>query len=134
MARRRSPAVAEARGPRRGDLYWVDWSPARGSEAAGRRPALVVQRNAGNAAQTYPNTVVVAVSSQGREVPFHVRVRPNRDNGLRGVSFVKCEQIFTISKERLGGRLGRLRNDELHRVDEGLRLNLALDEAGNGEA
>ena len=124
--------MAEARWPRRGELFWVDWSPARGSEPAGRRPALIVQRDAGNAAATYPNTVVVAVSSQGREIPFHVRLRPNRENGLKNVCFVKCEQIFTISKERLGTRLGRLSRDELRGVDEGLRLNLALDEEGSG--
>jgi mRNA interferase MazF len=120
--------VAEARGLRRGELYWVDWSPGRGSEAGGRRPALIVQRDAGNRAATYPNTVVVAVSSQGHEIPLHVRIRPTRENGLKNVSFVKCEQIFTISKDRLGARLGRLRADELAQVGEALRLNLALDE------
>jgi mRNA interferase MazF len=120
--------VGESRTPRRGELFWVDWSPARGSEAGGKRPALVVQRDAGNNAMGYPNTVVVVVSSQGREIPLHVRVRPNRENGLRNVSFVKCEQIFTIAKERLGSRLGRLKPDELADVNQALRLNLALDE------
>ena len=118
---------------RRGDLYWVDWSPARGSEPAGRRPALVIQRDAGNAAPTYPNTVVVAVSSQGRDIPFHVRVRPTARNGLRGVSFVKCEQIFTVSKDRLGPRLGSLRPDEMRSVNDAIRLNLDLEEAGSFE-
>lgn len=120
--------MAEARGPRRGELYWVDWSPGRGSEAGGRRPALVVQRDAGNLARAYPNTVVVAVSSQGHEIPLHVRVRPTRENGLKNVSFVKCEQVFTLSKERLGARLGRLRADEMRQVGEALRLNLGLDD------
>lgn len=124
--------MAEARWPRRGELYWVDWSPARGSEPAGRRPALVVQRDAGNSAATYPNTVVVAVSSQGHEIPFHVRLRPNRENGLKNLSFVKCEQIFTISKERLGARVGRLGSEDLRRVEDGLRLNLALEGDGSG--
>lgn len=72
--------------------------------------------------------MVVAVSSQGREIPLHVRVRPTRENGLKNLSFVKCEQIFTISKERLGARLGHLRPEEIVKVNEALRLNLALDE------
>jgi mRNA interferase MazF len=120
--------VGEARPPRRGELFWVDWSPGRGSEAGGKRPVLVVQRDAGNLAVSYPNTVVVAVSSQGREVPLHVRLRPSRENGLRNVSFVKCEQVFTIAKERLGARLGRLKPDELEAVNQALRLNLALEQ------
>lgn len=87
-----------------------------------------MQRDAGNAAVAYPNTVVVAVSSQGRENPFHVRLRPNAQNGLKGVSFVKCEQIFTVSKERLGSKLGSLRAEEMRSVSEAIRLNLALED------
>lgn len=120
--------MSEARPPLRGELYWVDWSPGRGSEAGGRRPAVVVQRDAGNLALTYPNTVVVAVSSQGHEIPLHVRLRPSRSNGLRNVSFVKCEQVFTISKQRLGGRIGVLSAEEVRLVDTALRLNLGLDD------
>ena len=125
--------MAEPRAPRRGELFWVDWSPARGSEAGGRRPALIVQRDAGNLAKSYPNTVVVAVSSQGHEIPLHVRVRPTRENGLSNVSFVKCEQVFTIAKERLGSRLGRLRSDEMLKVNEALRLNLDLEGSSKPE-
>ena len=120
--------MSERRPPRRGELHWVDWSPGRGSETGGRRPAVIVQRDAGNLALTYPNTVVVAVSSQGHEIPLHVRLRPGRSNGLRNVSVVKCEQVFTISKERLGGRIGALSAEEVGLVDAALRLNLGLDE------
>lgn len=119
--------MADKRVARRGDLYWVDWSPGRGSEALGRRPAVIIQRDAGNVSPSYPNTVVLAVSSQGLEIPFHVRLRPNRENGLRNVSFVKCEQIFTIAKERLGPRIGRLTEEELRRVEHGITLNLGLE-------
>ncbi len=93
----------------------------------GRRPALVVQRDAGNLAQTYPNTVVVAVSSQGHEIPLHVRVRPSKTNGLKNISWVKCEQVFTIAKDRLGQRIGALTADEMRNVEIALRLNLALE-------
>lgn len=111
---------------RRGELYWVDWSPGRGSESAGLRPALIVQRDAGNQATSYPNTVVVTVSSQGHEVPVHVRLRPTRENGLRNVSWVKCEQLFTVSKERLRERLGRITPAELADVERAIALNLDL--------
>ncbi len=111
---------------RRGELYWVDWSPGRGSESSGTRPALVVQRDAGNLAPTYPNTVVVAVSSQGHEIPLHVRLRPTRENGLKNVSWVKCEQVFTVSKDRLRGRLGRVTPADMHEVERAMALNLDL--------
>jgi len=113
---------------RRGDIHWVDWSPARDSEQGGLRPALVVQNNAGNASVNYPNTIVVTISTKGRSIPLHVRVRPSRRNGLTKTSFVKCEQILTISKERLSeSPIGRLDPDELRAVDAALRLSLALE-------
>jgi mRNA interferase MazF len=108
-------------------LFWVDFSPGRESEAGGRRPALVVQCDPGNLARSYPNTIVLAVSSQGHEIPLHVRLRPTRQNGLKNTSFVKCEQILTIAKERLGPRLGRVTQSELEQVNEALRRNLALE-------
>ncbi|HZT40774.1 MAG TPA: type II toxin-antitoxin system PemK/MazF family toxin [Chthonomonadaceae bacterium] len=55
---------------RRGEIYMVDWSPGRGSEQAGRRPAVIVQTDAANLNSNYPNTIVVAVSKSGKPVPF----------------------------------------------------------------
>ena len=115
-------------GPRRGEIYWVDWSPARGSEQAGKRPALVVQNDAGNASPTYPNTIVATISTKGRAIPLHVRLRASRRTGLTETSFVKCEQILTISKERLSAApVGHLDARELREVDVALRLSLALE-------
>jgi len=119
--------VADA-APRRGEIYWVDWSPARGSERGGLRPALVVQNDAGNASPTYPNTIVVTISTKGRSIPLHVRLRPSRRNGLTKTSFVKCEQVLTISKGRLAKcPVGSLEPNELRAVDAALRLSLALE-------
>jgi len=110
----------------RGELWWVDWSPGRGSEQAGRRPALVVQSDAANRNPRYPNVIVVAVSTKGRPLPFHIRLDPSDENGLVEVSFVKCEQIFTISKQRLERRLGRLTAEQLADVESGLAIVLDL--------
>lgn len=111
---------------RRGDLYWVDWSPGRGSEQTGLRPALVVQANAPNRNENYPNTIVVAVSRSGRDVPSHVLVEPAEENGLQAPSYVKCEQLQTISKERLSERIGRLTADDMREVSAALRRMMSL--------
>ncbi|MBI5549691.1 MAG: type II toxin-antitoxin system PemK/MazF family toxin [Deltaproteobacteria bacterium] len=99
---------------------------AGGPSRQGVGPRSSSQADAGNQATTYANTIVVAISSQGHEIPLHVRLRPSRQNGLRNVSFVKCKQIFTISKERLGARLGALKPEEMLAVDQALRTSLAL--------
>jgi len=106
---------------RRGDIWVVDWSPGRGSEQAGMRPAVIVQTDAANLNHHYPNTIVVTVSTKGKAVPFHVPIEPSEQNGLKDRSFAKCEQVLTISKERLLRRLGRLDEDCLELVAASLR-------------
>ncbi len=114
--------------PRRGEIWVVDFNPGRGSEQIGRRPALVLQNDVGNGSPRYPNTVVLAMSTKGKPVPFHVEIRPNRQNGLGEATYVKCEQILTLSKARLLGRkaLGRISPEEMRRVEVAVKLSLAL--------
>jgi mRNA interferase MazF len=118
------PRMAEIK---RGDIFFVDWSPSRGSEQAGHRPSVVVQNDAFNSNDRYPNTVVVTMSKSGREVPTHVKVPQGPTNNLsEPLSFVKCEQLLTISKSRLTNRIGRLTEDELAQVDAAVRRVLSV--------
>jgi mRNA interferase MazF len=108
----------------RGQIWMVDWSPGRGSEQTGVRPAIVIQTDAANLNPHYPNTIVVAVSTKGKSVPFHVLVNPSKSNGLKEISFVKCEQVFTISKDRLIRLLGKLEEKYQDAVAQSLRIVL----------
>jgi mRNA interferase MazF len=111
---------------RRGDIWLVDWSPGRGSEQSGIRPAVVIQTDAANLNPRYSNTIVVTVSTKGKRVPFHVLIEPSESSGLREKSFVKCEQVLTVSKERLGRRLGRLDENILTSVAVAIRKVLEV--------
>lgn len=113
--------------PSRGEIWLVDWSPGRGSEQTGTRPALVVQNDHGNRSPNYPNVIVVTVSTKGRDIPLHVFLRKSKTNGLREDSYIKCEQVLTVSKTRLIGKpWGRLTDDEMEQVGEALKRSLAL--------
>ena len=90
------------------------------------RPAVVVQTDAANRNPHYPNLIVVAVSTKGRAVPFHVLIEPSAGNGLKERSFAKCEQVLTISKERLVRRVGCLDRDSLELVAGALRKVLEI--------
>ena len=72
------------------------------------------------------NLNVFAISTKGRDVPFHVPLQATEQSGLTSTSFAKCEQVLTISKERLESRLGAVSERELAEVDEALRLVLDL--------
>lgn len=120
--------VSEVPLPRRGEIWIVDFNPGRGSEQLGKRPALVLQNDEGNKNPRYPNTVVLAMSTKGKPIPFHVRIAPQPENGLREVTYVKCEQVLTISKSRLHGLgpLGRVSSAEMQKVEVAVKLSLAL--------
>ncbi len=112
--------------PRRGEIWDVNWSPGRGAEQQGTRPALIVQNDRGNTSHTYPLTIVASMSRTERELPLHVRIAPTEENGLTDYTDVKCEQLMTIEKSRLLRRRGAISSEELSKVDVALRLSLNL--------
>ena len=112
--------------PRRGEIWDVNWSPGRGAEQQGIRPALIIQNDRGNTSSTYPLTIVASMSRTERELPLHVRIAPNEENGLTDYTDVKCEQVMTIEKSRLLRRRGAITSEELARVDIALKLSLNL--------
>ena len=112
--------------PRRGEIWDVNWSPGRGAEQQGMRPALIIQNDRGNASLSYPLTIVASMSRTERELPLHVRIAPSPENGLSDFTDVKCEQLMTIEKSRLIRRRGSINSEELSRVDVALKLSLNL--------
>ena len=112
--------------PRRGEIWDVNWSPGRGAEQKGTRPALIIQNDRGNTSLSYPLTIVVSMSRTEREIPLHVRITPSEENGLTDFTDVKCEQVMTIEKSRLIRRRGVLTSEELNKVDVALKLSLDL--------
>ena len=109
--------------PRRGEIWLVNWNPARGSEQAGKRPALVIQNDIGN--EHAPTTIVAALSTTIRIYPMNVLIEPPQ-GGLTKPSIIKTGQILTVSKDRLEKRLGLIEEKKMEEVDRALRLSLAL--------
>ncbi|MDP2181312.1 MAG: type II toxin-antitoxin system PemK/MazF family toxin [Actinomycetota bacterium] len=108
----------------RGEIYWVDWNPSRGSEQSGNRPALVVQNDTGN--ELSPTTIVVSLTTREmrKRYPFHV---PVPEGVLPKHGTIMCEQIMTIDQSRLIGRRIALLDDSVMReVDEALKRSLGL--------
>jgi mRNA interferase MazF len=112
--------------PHRGEIWDVNWSPGRGAEQQGTRPALIIQNDRGNASESYPLTIVASMSRTERELPLHVRIAPSPENGLTDYTDVKCEQLMTIEKSRLLRKRGSISSEEMHRVDVALKLSLNL--------
>lgn len=110
--------------PRRGELYLVNFLQA-GGQLAKARPALIVQNDIANRYATH--TIVVAIRhAQGKpDLPIFVRL-PKEVSGLTKDSLVDCGHLVTLSKERLGKRLGTLPPSSMSQVDLALKRSLDL--------
>jgi mRNA interferase MazF len=115
---------------RRGDVFLVDLSPVIGSEAAKRRPVIVVSNNAANGSAVSRGrgvvTVVPVTSNTTRVYPFQVRLPADPVIGLTVESKGQAEQVRSIDVSRVGQRLGALPPQLLRQLEEALRLHLEL--------
>ena len=110
---------------KRGQIYYADLSPAKGSEQGGLRPVLIIQNDVGN---KYAPTVIVAVITSRHtkaNLPTHIWL--NAECGLPKESMVECEQVRTIDKVRLKERICHLEGDVLKEIDKALLISLSLD-------
>lgn len=101
----------------RGEVRWADLNPVRGHEQAGERPVLVLSHDVFN--DRSGTVIAVALTSQEPRAgyPLTLELRTPR---LPKRSWVKTSQIRPLSTERVGRRLGRVSEEELAKVVEGL--------------
>jgi mRNA interferase MazF len=100
---------------KRGDVVTV----AATGDYGKPRPAVIVQTDALPA--EHASVVVCQMTSELSEAPeFRVTIEPAKKNGLRARSQVMADKPVTIRRERIGGRIGRLDEQDI------ARLNIAL--------
>lgn len=106
--------------PRRGEIWWAELDPTRGSEIAKTRPCIVLTRDVVN---EHRRTVVVVPLSSSPAVhpPISVAVQCA---GKPAAAVV--DQMRAISKERLKRRIGTLSASDTEVVCEALRQILEL--------
>ena len=111
--------------PRRGEIYLVRFDPTVGHEIRKTRPAVIIQNDVSN--QFSPITIVAAISSQFSDPPFprEVVIEP-RESGLPKPSAVIANQLRSVDRQRLAKKLGKLSAQSMRRVDEAIRISLAL--------
>ena len=107
-------------GPRRGDIWWVNLDPTRGSEIKKTRPCVVIGTNILNQRR---RTVVIIPLSTGPEAAPPLLV-PVDCAGKSATAVV--DQIRAVAKERLHRHLGELSPGDLIKIEEALRTVLEL--------
>ncbi|WP_213697660.1 type II toxin-antitoxin system PemK/MazF family toxin [Acetomicrobium sp.] len=110
--------------PSRGEIWLVDLNPVRGHEQAGRRPALVVSVDGFNHGPA-GLVIVIPITTKDKGIPLHVGVFPP-EGGLNEQSFIKCEDVRSVAKERLVRCLGKVEEGTLAEAEDRLRILLGL--------
>ena len=113
-----------AAGPARGEIWLVDFDPTRGHEQAGKRPALVLSADLFNQSPA-DLVIVLPLTSRDKGIRSHVRVDPP-EGGLKTASFIKCEDIRSVSKERFSVRWGAASASTMTAVEGIVRILLSL--------
>ena len=110
------------RGIKRGEIYYVDLNPVRGSEQGGVRPCVVIQSNLGN--KTSPTIIVAAITGRGKKLlPTHVPVEPGV---LPRDSVILLEQIRTVDKCRVSNYMGSISEAQMLAVERAIDVSLGM--------
>ena len=106
----------------RGEIRWADLNPARGHEQAGLRPVLILSHDIFN--ERSGTVIAMAITSQSQRAGFPLTLEVKTGN-LPKQSWVKINQIRTLSVERIGKVMGKISHEELSQVVEGLNEIIA---------
>lgn len=116
---------------KRGEIYYIEKYryDAQGSEQTPGRPAIIVSNDKCN---THSDVVeiVYLTTSPKTDLPTHIDIR-----SAQRQSIALCEQITSISVDRIGDYIGQCSEYEMVMVDAALAISLGLDfDEPNNEA
>ena len=105
----------------RGDI----WTIAGGGDYTGKpRPAVIVQDDSFDATASI---TICAFTTDPTDAPlFRIPIDPSEKNGLRTPSRLMVDKLTTVSKERLGSRLGRLDDEDMVRLNRAILVFLGM--------
>ena len=106
---------------RRGEIWTVSGGPDYSSKP---RPSLILQDEIFETAESV--TVCGLTSDTTRSELLRIRVEPTSENGLLVASSIMIDKITTISRKKIGRRLGVLSQAEMIAVSQAIIVFLSL--------
>jgi len=110
---------------RRGDIMAVDLDPESRSPTDNTRLAVIVSNDAANGTYAGTTTVVPVTSNIEQVHPFQVLLAAAVTGMPQDVK-AQAEQVRSIAIDRIGQRHGRLSRRQIRKLDEALRVHLAM--------
>lgn len=109
--------------PRRGDIFYIAGDNAIGSEYTGsHRPAIIVSNDVCNRHSSTVEVVYLTTKFK-KNMPTHVEIY-----SAPRLSTAICEQITTISKERIENFVGHVTEYEMRDINVACAISLYLQD------
>lgn len=106
----------------RGEVWLIDLNPVIGHEQSGVWPALIVSDDMFNHSLA-EMVIVVPITSKYKGIPTHVELECDF---LNLKSYIKTEDIRSISIKRLIKKLGKVNDEIMYFVEERIKLLLGF--------
>ena len=107
----------------RGEIFYIRRGGATtGSEIHPERPAVVISNKENNETSDIVEIAYMTLKPK-KDLPTHVKIKATGK-----LSTVLCEQVSTVSTERLGEFVGKCTDAEMKDIDVALMISLQLDD------
>jgi mRNA interferase MazF len=106
----------------RSEVWLIDLNPVIGHEQSGVRPVLVISDDLFNHSLA-EMVIVVPITSKYKGIPTHVELEGSY---LSQKSYIKTEDIRSVSTKRLIKRIGRVEDKVMKMVEDRIKLLLSL--------
>ncbi|MGB0929237.1 MAG: type II toxin-antitoxin system PemK/MazF family toxin [Chitinophagales bacterium] len=106
---------------RRGDIWWVNFSPSIGNEIRNERPAIVLSNNIVN--RVLRRYQVVPISRTVKKIyPSEVKINLN-GNDCKAI----IDQLTTVSKQRLDNKIGQISKEDMAKIEAAIKKQLGME-------
>lgn len=105
---------------RKGDIFYIQKVPVNGSEQLAGRPGIVVSNDKQNESSSVIQ-VVYTTTEEKTVLPTHVSV-----TSTTKPSIALCEQVNSVSKQRIGSFIGSCSKQEMDQIDKALLISFDL--------